>query len=405
MESGPDEAALAAKAAAKGSRQPPGAGAATAGVGPATSEERRRQFEVHVASAKALLRSHRWLTSLPFLHPFVDFDAMTKAVAESNPNEFNWALSFDPDFIAELMRSGFLPMCQAVGRNHVLLPKLHSSRCLLELKDLHISRSTRKRAKSFEMSMDRAFAEVCKGIVAQHGEAWFYPPIVAAFAEMNARGARGCGRAADVHVHSFEVWQGDDLVAGEVGYLVGTCYTALSGFSRVDGSGSVQMAATGAFLAAQGVTLWDFGMFIDYKVKLGARAVPRKEFLERLNVCRKAQRSLSFLRLEPTRASDLIEPFVSSQREHKVQNAARQTQPQNQTSAQAQAQAQGDIGETPISKSQAKKRARLEKRRQRRDAHRARMSSEAVESAAAGATSVSSVQETPDHASAGKEEA
>ena len=83
-----------------------------------------------------------------------------------------------------------------------------------------------------------------------------------------------------ITLHSIEVYQGNKLVAGEIGYTTGAIYTSFAGFHSKNGSGSVQLAILGLLLIASGFALWDLGMEIPYKLSLGAAVVPRKTFLE-----------------------------------------------------------------------------------------------------------------------------
>lgn len=80
------------------------------------------------------------------------------------------------------------------------------------------------------------------------------------------------------HMISVEVWDCDgNLVAGELGYCVGNCYTSQTGrerimiiftigFYKVSGTGTIQLCGLGKLLAKEGFQVWDFGMELGYKV-------------------------------------------------------------------------------------------------------------------------------------------
>jgi hypothetical protein len=56
-------------------------------------------------------------------------------------------------------------------------------------------------------------------------------------------------------------------------------YTSLTGFSRQDSAGSVQLAAWGRYLQQKQFAIWDLGMDMAYKRQLGAQEWPRQEFV------------------------------------------------------------------------------------------------------------------------------
>lgn len=131
------------------------------------------------------------------------------------------------------------------------------------------------------------FDDVCEGIIKQHGENWFYPPLVSALKKINCLKISSTDNLGSVSVHSFEVWdKNGDLVAGEAGYAVGGCYTSLSGYYEANSAGSVQMAATGCLLRSHGFHMWDLGMDLEYKRSLGAILLSKGEFFDKLKNCR-----------------------------------------------------------------------------------------------------------------------
>jgi len=221
-------------------------------------------------------------TGLPFIEPGDDFAECASVLADAYGDEFAIFPRIDPDAIESAAIAGFMPMAATVqspaGPMPVLVPKLHLERCLLDPCLTHVTRTTRRESTRYAFSMNTSFGEVAQGCLDAHGDDWLVPELVDAFCHLHEE--RETRRAAFL---SAELWMGSGsdrtLVAGELGYRIGGSYASLSGFSRVSGAGTVQLAALGAVLAARGIHVWDLGMPMDYKLLLGGRAVPRGQFL------------------------------------------------------------------------------------------------------------------------------
>ena len=77
-----------------------------------------------------------------------------------------------------------------------------------------------------------------------------------------------------------------ELVAGEVGYTIGRTYTSLSGFSSRKkehaNTGTLQLVLLAGYLQAEGFLFWNLGHpSMEYKTRLGAEILPRRQFLNR----------------------------------------------------------------------------------------------------------------------------
>lgn len=225
-----------------------------------------------------------WMVSgMPFIPSLTNFEKSIPKLATMFQGEFCWATCYDPEFAAELMYNGFLPMAMEAYGVEIITPKLHVRRSLVRFTDLpKPHKSTLKKAKKFEFTVDTDFKSVCEGIIEQHGPSWFYPKLVKLFTAMNSKFETGLLNGK-VRVHSFEVWQDGNLVAGEAGYSCGKVYTSLSGFTRADSAGTVQMYAMASHLKSLGFVIWDLGMQLGYKEEeFGAKPVARLDFLKLL---------------------------------------------------------------------------------------------------------------------------
>lgn len=211
-----------------------------------------------------------------------------------------------PALLASAVWHGYLPMGTSSSSRTVLL-KIHRERCLLkDPGSVHIGKKSRKLARKFRLSVNEDFPQVVRNIQ-EHtwsfspGDCWLVgelPNLYSAVNQLPGSERRG------VRFHSVELWHKESgrLVAGEVGYTLGGVYTSATGFALKDefpGSGTLQLALLGRWLERCGFDLWDLGMSMDYKRELGARDVPRKDWLACVRALRDKQ------------SADLLSPAAS----------------------------------------------------------------------------------------------
>lgn len=270
-------------------------------------------------TASEVLKNNYYLRDTPLLLPEDDLEAKASTLAVSLRGDFCWTPCFAPEFVAGLMRHGFLPIATPINgpSKIVLLPKLHARRSCISLDQFHVRRKTKHEGRALRFSVDQAFDAVAAGCVEEHGQNWLYPPVVDCLRAMHlAKGAMG------VRMHSVEVWEGDRVVAGELGYACGGTYTSMTGFHTTRGSGMVQLNCLGKLLRDRGFVLWDLGMHLPYKGTLGAANVPRIVFLGRLRAASVVVAELqcplmSCGELFPSRAEQQTPPNPASKRQRK----------------------------------------------------------------------------------------
>ena len=232
------------------------------------------------------------------LSPEEDLDRAADQIQDNGLSEFCWSLYFEPSFILRLLYAGFLPICTDLGAPNdpvfCLLPKLHEERCVVFPNRFHVHSKTRKRASRFSLSLDSHFDAVVEGCMQQHGtRSWLYRPLLNALRDLQSGKAKrplNC----PVSVHSVELWNSEGkLVAGEIGYCVGSIYTSMTGFHTESGSGSIQLAAlAGLLFKVLKFTVWDLGMSMDYKLAMGAELIPRRDWIRLVRDHRQDPRSL-----------------------------------------------------------------------------------------------------------------
>ena len=125
------------------------------------------------------------------------------------------------------------------------------------------------------MSADRAFGDVVAGCAdPRRPGGWITPEMRAAYGELHALG----------WAHSIEVWDaGGTLAGGLYGVEVGGLFAAESKFHRrTDASKVALVALVERLRAAGGERVLDVQWTTPHLRSLGARDVPRAEYLRRL---------------------------------------------------------------------------------------------------------------------------
>lgn len=146
-------------------------------------------------------------------------------------------------------------------------------RGVIPLDSLRVSRSLRKSCGRFEIRVDTCFREVmerCGDPNRLHG--WITPAFVDAYARLHRLG----------WVHSVETFADGELVGGLYGLHIGRLFAGESMFSTATDASKVALVALVERLRATGVVLLDVQWATDHLVSLGAIAIARGEYLERL---------------------------------------------------------------------------------------------------------------------------
>ena len=144
---------------------------------------------------------------------------------------------------------------------------------------LNISRSLRKilRQQRFRVSLDQAFGAViqaCAEPRAGSTGTWITPEMADAYRELHARGA----------AHSVECRHNDRLVGGLYGVAIGRVFFGESMFSREPNASKVAFCHLVRQLQAWGFGLIDCQVYSGHLASLGAEEIPRRRFIQYLDI-------------------------------------------------------------------------------------------------------------------------
>ena len=181
-----------------------------------------------------------------------------------------------PELVLRAYRAGLFPMAERrdADRLYWLDP---DRRGIQPLDSFHLPRRLARTVLSgaFEVRCDSAFAAVLEGCAEpteDRPETWINADIERLFGALHEMG----------HAHSVECWQEGRLVGGLFGVTVGGLFSGESMFHRVTDASKAAMAYTVQRLKQRGFTLFDVQWTNPHTRRMGARDIPRSEYLRRL---------------------------------------------------------------------------------------------------------------------------
>jgi len=210
---------------------------------------------------------------IPILQADISFPPVGRALAKPN-GLLAAGGDLSPTRLLEAYRNGIFPW---FSLGDPILWWSPDPRMALFPSEFKLSTSLRKTLTkaNFEVRTDHAFEQVVRACAApRQGEngTWIVEEMIAAYGELHRLG----------HAHSVEVWMEGELVGGLYGVAIGKMFYGESMFShRTDGS-----KIAFAHMARQ-LERWDFGMidcqmYTPHLASLGAREIPRAEFIAHL---------------------------------------------------------------------------------------------------------------------------
>ncbi len=210
---------------------------------------------------------------IPWLDHDQPFPPLSRALAEPN-GLLAAGGNLSAERLIDAYRNGIFPWYSADQPHLWWSP---DPRMVLIPAELNISRSLGKRLRKhdFEIRTDSAFEAVMRACAAPRdgaGGTWITDEMIAAYVALHRRGL----------AHSVETWINGELAGGLYGVALGRMFYGESMFTRATDASKLALAHLARQLAR-----WQFGM-IDCQMStphlgsLGAREMPREDFVRRL---------------------------------------------------------------------------------------------------------------------------
>ena len=159
-------------------------------------------------------------------------------------------------------------------------------RGILDFNELHIPRRLARTKHQFHFTIDRSFEQVitqCATVPRMHESGtWITRQMIRAYCELHRQG----------HAHSVEVWEDTELVGGLYGVDACGAFAGESMFALRANASKLALLFLIEHLKERGLDWIDVQMVTPHLAALGAKAVSRADFLEKLAATQKRKLTL-----------------------------------------------------------------------------------------------------------------
>jgi leucyl/phenylalanyl-tRNA--protein transferase len=180
-----------------------------------------------------------------------------------------------PERLLLAYRSGIFPW---YNEEDPILWHSPEERFVLMLDDFHISKSMRRvlNSKKFSVTFDTDFNFViqqCASVIRkEEAGTWITADMIEAYTTLHHLG----------FAHSVEVWHNEKIVGGIYGVSLGKCFFAESMFHTATNASKFAIIKLVEYLKLQDFHFIDAQVYTEHVASLGAKEIPRHEFIEML---------------------------------------------------------------------------------------------------------------------------
>ncbi|HEX2527787.1 MAG TPA: leucyl/phenylalanyl-tRNA--protein transferase [Geminicoccus sp.] len=197
---------------------------------------------------------------------------MRKPVAIEDDDE----RTITPEMLLTAYRFGVFPMAEA-GDDETIYWIDPKHRGIIPLDRFHVPKRLARtlRAGRFQMTADRAFAQVIRACADQtptRPSTWLNEQLIGLYVELHRRG----------HAHSVETWLDGELVGGLYGVSLGAAFFGESMFSRATDASKAALVDLVARLHKGGYVLLDTQFVTSHLSRFGAIEIEQEEYRRRL---------------------------------------------------------------------------------------------------------------------------